>query len=104
MTSQTVAPAAANEDKPWESLFGVCAAVGEDFGFNPLWLRIVLGVSMLWNPVAVVAVYAWMGIAVLASRLLFPNRRKALAEPAAAIAAPAPAADNADEPELPLAA
>lgn len=105
MTSQTIAPAAANEDKPWENLFGVCAAIGEDFGFNPLWLRIALGVSMLWNPVAVVAIYAWMGIAVLASRLLFPHRRKAAAKPAApAIITPAPVVSNTDEPELPLAA
>lgn len=110
MTAQSVTPvAAAEQEQPWKNLFGVCAAIGEDFGFNPLWLRIALGVSMLVAPVAVVAVYVWMGVAVLASRALFPKRRRkrASAPALAAVDAPAvatPATRTQQEPELPLAA
>lgn len=105
MTAETIAPAAnTNHEQPWENLFGVCAAIGEDLGFNPLWLRIALGVSVLFSPLGAAIAYGWMALAVLASRLLFPKRRAtAAAEPAAA-AAPAAAAPIEIEPELPLAA
>lgn len=70
------------------TLFGVCEALGEDFGFNPLLLRIPFAVLLLWNPVAVIGTYLAAGILVAASRWLFPNPS---AEPAAA--APAAAAE-----------
>lgn len=57
------------------NLFGVCAALGHDFGFNPLFLRLVLGVSLLWNPVVVISAYALAGAFVLVSHLLFPGSR-----------------------------
>jgi phage shock protein PspC (stress-responsive transcriptional regulator) len=60
-----------------DTMFGVCEAIGEDFGFNPLFLRIALGVSLLWNPVAVVAAYLLLGVAVASSRLIAPKRRVA---------------------------
>lgn len=64
-----------------DNLFGVCAAIGEDLGFNPLYLRVTFGVALLWNPVAVLGAYAFMGVAVLASRLIFPKKsRKAPAQ------------------------
>lgn len=104
MTAQTTAPAAAtDQEQPWENLFGVCAAIGEDLGFNPLWLRIALGVSVLFNPVAAAVVYAWMGLAVLASRLLFPKRRPRRT-PAAVTSLPAAANATQPQQELPLAA
>lgn len=40
-----------------DTLLGVCQALGEDFGFNPVYLRIALGVSLIVAPVAVVAGY-----------------------------------------------
>lgn len=55
------------------NLFGVCAALGHDFGFNPLLLRLVFGVSLLWNPVVVISAYAFAGLFVLVSHLLFPG-------------------------------
>lgn len=60
-----------------EHIFGVCAAIGQDFGFSPTWLRIALGLALLFNPVAVLAGYAVAGAIVAASRLLYPNRRRA---------------------------
>lgn len=105
MTAQTTTPVAAvDQEQPWENLFGVCAAIGEDLGINPLWLRIALGVSVLFNPIAAAVVYAWMALAVLASRALFPKRRKARPAALAAVTPlPKPAAAEPQH-ELPLAA
>ncbi len=57
------------------NLLGVCAALGHDFGFNPLFLRLILGISLLWNPEAVIIAYACAGAFVLVSHLLFPGSR-----------------------------
>lgn len=63
-----------------DTLLGVCEAIGEDFGFNPLWLRIAFSVALLWNPVAVIGIYLGVGLIVLLARLVAPDRRRA--EPA----------------------
>ena len=60
-----------------DTLFGVCHALGEDFGFDPLYLRILLGVLLLWNPLAVIGGYVAAGMIVLISRWLVPNARVA---------------------------
>lgn len=60
-----------------DNLLGVCAAIGEDFGFDPNWLRIALGVGLLFDLEKVLIAYAVAGLIVLASRLLFPNPRAA---------------------------
>ena len=75
--------AAAESPKP-DNLFGVCAALGEDFGFNPLYLRIALSAGVLWNPLAMLGIYVALGAVVLATRLLFPDR-KPVAEAQAAL-------------------
>ena len=82
-----------------DTMLGVCEGLGEDFGFNPFWLRVALGVGVLWNPVAVIAAYLALGVGVLASRLLFPKRRAATTATAAVVAAPR--AGN-DETAMPL--
>lgn len=98
MTALTIetAPAAP------QNLFGICARVGEDFGFNPLWLRLAFAGALILNPVAVIGSYFALGAVVLTSRLLFPNRKHA----APASVTPLPIKDvNASEaPELKLAA
>ena len=71
------------------TLLGVCEALGEDFGFNPLFLRIPLAVLLLWNPSVVVGTYLALGVLVLATRWAVPNPRRAAearskSEPAAA--------------------
>jgi phage shock protein C len=60
-----------------DTLFGVCQALGEDLGFNPLYLRISLGVLLLWNPTIVLGAYVAMGVVVAISRLAFPRPRAA---------------------------
>jgi phage shock protein C len=86
-----------------DTLLGVCEALGEDFGFNPLWLRIALAVGLLWNAYAIVGIYLAAAVIVGASRLLFPKPRVAAAS-ANASAEPALHRAEADQPELPLAA
>jgi phage shock protein PspC (stress-responsive transcriptional regulator) len=82
-----------------DTLFGVCEGVGQDFGFNPNYLRVALAVAMIWNPVAVIATYALLGIAVAVSRWIAP----------APVAASAPALEFAssegdnDEEAVPVA-
>lgn len=70
-----------------DTFFGVCQGLGEDFGFNPNWLRLVFGVSLLWNPPVVLAAYGTLGLIVGASRLIAGDPRPASAGPAAAVAA-----------------
>ena len=83
------------------TIFGVCEAIGEDFGFNPIWLRVPLAASVLFSPEMAVAVYLAAGVIVMLSRLLFPKAKAA--EPVEA-KQPAPSASNTSEPEMPLAA
>lgn len=68
-----------------DTLLGVCAALGEDFGFNPQYLRAAFAVVLLVNPAAVIAAYLALGAIVMLSRWLAPNPR-----PAAAAAEPEP--------------
>lgn len=86
-----------------DTLFGVCEALGEDFGFNPLFLRIALALGLLWSPLVMISAYLGLAVIVLISRLLAPNPRPAVraeteAEPQAA------AAEEADQYPLPIAA
>lgn len=87
--------------RDWKNLLGVCACIGEDFGFNPIWLRIAFGAALIWSPVAVIGIYLGLGVVVLASRLIAPNRRRTAAQ--LIEAAPVVAAQN-ENVALPLAA
>ena len=64
------------------TVLGVCEGLGEDFGFNPVWLRILLASFLIWKPVEVIAVYFALGALVLISRLLVPARRRGAAKDA----------------------
>jgi phage shock protein PspC (stress-responsive transcriptional regulator) len=61
------------------TLLGVCEAIGEDFGFNPVLLRLPLAATVLWSPLWAIVGYLGLGVVVLASRLLFPDARAAAA-------------------------
>jgi phage shock protein PspC (stress-responsive transcriptional regulator) len=92
-----------------DTFFGVCQALGEDFGFPPNLLRIAFGIPVIFFPVPVLSLYFGLGAIVLLSRLLAPRpRRKAAAQPAKARdEAPAPALlaeADADQYALPMAA
>ena len=57
------------------TILGICEAIGEDFGFNPVLLRVPLAAMVIWSPMIAIGSYLGLGIAVLASRLLFPKTR-----------------------------
>ncbi|MFZ5704843.1 MAG: PspC domain-containing protein [Pseudomonadota bacterium] len=77
-----------------DTFLGVCQAIGQDFGFNPDWLRVLFGGALLFNPVLVVGIYLGLAVVVLASRLLFPARRSDSSVAVATSEAKAPRADN----------
>jgi hypothetical protein len=52
---------------------GVCEAIGEDFGFSPVLLRVPFAATVLYSPTLAIAAYLGLGAVVLASRLLFPK-------------------------------
>ena len=56
------------------TILGVCEAVGEDFGFNPVFLRIPFAASVIYSPMLAIGAYLALGLAVLGSRLLFPRK------------------------------
>lgn len=62
-----------------DTMLGICEGLGEDLGFNPLWLRCGLAVLLYANPAAAVGGYAACGVIVLVSRLVFPAPRSAAA-------------------------
>ena len=65
------------------TILGVCEAIGEDFGFNPAFLRIPFAASVLYSPLWAIASYFALGTVVLGSRLLFP-KAKLVSTPVAA--------------------
>ena len=83
------------------TILGVCEAIGEDFGFNPIWLRVPLAACVLFSLKYAIGAYLLLGLVVLASRLLFPNARPQQQS----VTVPAPAdAEATEEQRLPLAA
>ena len=61
------------------TILGVCEAIGEDFGFNPVLLRVPFAATVLWSPMWAIVAYFVLGAVVLASRLLFPKAKVAAA-------------------------
>lgn len=76
------------------TIFGVCEAIGEDFGVNPLFLRIPLAAIVVVSVKWALITYLAFGLMVLASRLIFPK-----AKPAVAGNVSPPAATNSDVEE-----
>ncbi|GAA4718147.1 PspC domain-containing protein [Sphingomonas lutea] len=87
------------------TILGVFEAIGEDFGFNPNWLRIPFAASVLFSPMIAIAVYFGLGVAVLASRLLFPKAKSGVVSAdAQATSQIVPANDPAKQDDLSIAA
>lgn len=86
------------------TLLGVCEALGEDLGFNPVFLRLAFAVGLFINPVAVIAAYAGLGMLVAFTRFVAPNPRSpaSVEEEAAPVAAER--AETEAEPEMAMAA
>ena len=58
------------------TILGVCEAIGEDFGFNPTYLRVLLAAMVLYSPTIAFGSYFALGAVVLLSRLVFPNAKQ----------------------------
>lgn len=84
------------------TILGVCEGLGEDFGFNPTFLRVPLAAMVLWSIEYAVVAYLALGVVVFASRVIFPDR-KSQAGATAASAQPE-AANEGTAADLPLAA
>jgi phage shock protein PspC (stress-responsive transcriptional regulator) len=56
-----------------DTLLGACYAVGEDFGFNPLYLRILFALAIFWSPAIALTAYAALTALVTLTRWLVPN-------------------------------
>ncbi len=82
-----------------DTILGVCEALGQDFGFNPTYLRVVLAALVLWNPVAMIAIYLGLGLAVALARWIYPAPPQAV-EPQVAAHPAAHVADNQGDEEL----
>ena len=80
------------------TILGACEGLAEDFGFNPIFLRVPLAALVLWSPLMAIGIYFGLAAVVFGSRLLFPRPTAASAPTAAATQA-----DN-DETGLSIAA
>ena len=54
------------------TILGACEAIGEDFGFNPTFVRVPFAAVVLYSPLIAVGAYLALCVVVLASRLLAP--------------------------------
>jgi phage shock protein PspC (stress-responsive transcriptional regulator) len=77
------------------TILGVCEAIGEDFGFNPVFLRVPLAAMVLYSIPLAAGIYLGLGVIVLASRLLFP--KTVVAQPAAEEPAAKPQVEELSE-------
>ena len=80
-----------------DTFFGICEAVGQDFGFNPLCLRLAFIAPLFFFPAQTFMAYFALGLIVLASRLLFPAKAAAAQPSLSAIETNAPKTANAEE-------
>lgn len=67
-----------------DNMLGICNAIGESFGFNPLYLRVALVLGALADFELAIIAYAACGVAVLTatlctSRYFRPSRRASIA-------------------------
>ena len=87
-----------------DTFFGVCQALGEDFRFNPLFLRLAFAGLLFWNPLAAVGAYAAAGVVVIVSRWFVPGPGIIEAESNEPGAVEAEQAEDQEELELAIAA
>jgi phage shock protein PspC (stress-responsive transcriptional regulator) len=80
-----------------DTLFGVCEALGEDFGISANWFRLAFAAGVIFNLEYAVAAYAGVGVLVAISRFVFPRTRAATPVEAAPGEAPAAPAQTASE-------
>ena len=83
-----------------DTIFGVCEALGQDFGINPTWLRVAFCLPVFWNPLLVIGAYCALGVLVAALRFTLPDRKVAIVEGSKPATVAAEASEIVDEREL----
>lgn len=58
-----------------DNLFGICNALGEDLGIDPLWPRLLFASAFIFDPVVVIAGYFALGAFILLARIVFPRAK-----------------------------
>ena len=71
MTNQTPLPLRS------DTILGVCEAIGQDFGFNPTWLRLAFIAPLFFAPYWAVGAYFGLGLVVAVSRWLTRDKKPA---------------------------
>ncbi len=56
------------------TILGVCEAIGEEFGFNPVYLRIPFAASVIYSPLMAIAAYLLLGLGVMTARLFIKDK------------------------------
>ncbi|HEY5723401.1 MAG TPA: PspC domain-containing protein [Allosphingosinicella sp.] len=87
-----------------DTMFGVCEGLGEDFGFNPIFLRLIFAVLLVPFPLQVIGAYLALGLLVAFSRLVFRAPRRAAAAPAGQVTLAAEGKPAVETHEVELAA
>ena len=77
-----------------DTILGVCEGIGQDLGFNPLYLRLVFATLFYFNPAMVVGSYLALGAGLAIARWLYPVPAAPVAQ--TATDPTARAADNED--------
>ena len=67
---QIMQNAATTKPAKLDNLFGVCHALGEAFGFDPLYLRIAIVIGILVNFEVTAICYAVAAVAIVTAHLL----------------------------------
>jgi phage shock protein PspC (stress-responsive transcriptional regulator) len=57
-----------------DTILGVCEAIGQEFGFNPLWLRLAFIPPLFFSITMTVAAYLGLGLIVAATRWLAADK------------------------------
>ena len=92
MTNQTPLPLRS------DTILGVCEAIGQDFGFNPIWLRLAFVAPVFISPTYAIGGYLALGAIVAATRYFAPNK------PASEQVVDAKAVEVVEQEELAIAA
>jgi phage shock protein PspC (stress-responsive transcriptional regulator) len=77
-----------------DTILGVCEGIGQDLGFNPIYLRLFFASVFYFDPVMVVGSYLALGAGLALARWLYPVASTPIAQPA--MDPVAPTADNED--------
>lgn len=85
-----------------DTILGVCEAIGRDFGFNPLWLRLALIVPVFFAPMVSIAAYLGLGLLVALINWFSPDEQ--VAAPQLVSSNPAARADAEVDEAMPIAA